>query len=72
MICYHGTTAENAESIRREGFRVGTWFAMKREDSLAVGGPVILAVELDERKLSDDVDWQFHTLEPIPASAIVG
>ncbi len=64
MKAYHGTSTIAAESIRRFGFRVGTWFAFNKAESRRYG-PVILEVEIDPSLLSDDVTWQFHTLIPL-------
>jgi hypothetical protein len=71
MICFHGTNRKNAESILQEGFRVGTWFAIEKENAIKFGGPYVFAVKLDRNLLGPGVSWQFHTLIPIPASAIV-
>lgn len=30
MILYHGTSTIHLESIKNEGFRIGSWFALKR------------------------------------------
>lgn len=64
-VWHHGTSRENAESIRREGFRVGSWFAKEVWQAIAVGGPVVLAVMLERERLSADVDWQVHALVPL-------
>ena len=61
---YHGTTARAAEQIRREGFRVGTWFA-RQEQTAQRYGPVVLRAELDEARMSMDVTDQCHTLVPV-------
>lgn len=76
---YHATNRVAAEQIRREGFRVGSWFAFRPEHALAHGrGRHLFTVELQSAELNresfrEDQDaWQFHTLAPIPADAIVG
>ena len=81
MICYHGTTAEAAELIKRHGFKSDSWFAIRCEDALAFGGPVVLKVEFDDdviegvrqRTIADgDEWWQFHVLEVVPPCQIKG
>lgn len=67
MIVYHGTTRDNAESIWREGFRTGTWFAFSREVARHYG-PVVLQADIDPALLSNDVTDQFHTLMPLKAA----
>lgn len=70
-IWFHGTNADAAESIRREGFRVGTWLARNLQDALAFGGPWVFEVALGGERISPDAGWQIHTLEPIPPDRIV-
>lgn len=65
-IFYHGTTEENAQSILKEGFRIGTWFAAHLEDALAFGGPYVFRVRIDYETST----WQFHTLIPIEKESI--
>lgn len=43
-IMFHGTTAENAANILKDGFAVGTFFARHLEDSLHFGGDYIFEV----------------------------
>jgi len=72
MRAFHGTPAQEAyESIKAEGFRVGTWFAFNRKNAERFGGPYMFEGEIDTARLSCDVDWQFHILEPLPAESIV-
>ena len=78
---YHGTTAERAALIQREGFQPDSWFAVKREVAEVMGGPVVLEVLLPyEPKIAEeaiDADpetgrwWQCHVLHAVPALAIV-
>lgn len=73
VIAYHGTSAINAESIQREGFRPETWFAFEREHAVRFGGQgdgltaeVVFTVEfLDDPRYwhggGNPADaWQFH------------
>lgn len=72
-ICFHGTDEESADSIRAEGFRIGTYFAAHLEDALAMGGPFVFFVSFDEGKFNpgDPGDeWQFHVREVIPPDKI--
>ncbi len=72
MIAYHGTSEENAASIQKEGFRVGTYFAFDIEDARHFGGPCVFAVKFHDsgfRGFSDG--WQFHLRDPIPPEAIL-
>ena len=74
MIAYHGTSGENAASIKRNGFERKTYFAHHMEDALEFGGNHIFVVEF-----SDDPDqwkgepdgWQFWIRQHIPPSAII-
>ena len=81
-LFYHGTNPTAAESIKATGFRFGTWFALRMEDAICCGGPVVFTVSLDERKIGalahpelveeqDRPFWQFHTNVPIGVGAIV-
>lgn len=71
-IWYHGTSPKNAELIVNSGqFNIGTWFARKEEHALRFGGPTVFQVRLEKDLISADVDWQLHTLVPIPTSRIV-
>jgi len=67
-ICYHGTSSKNAESISREGFRSGTWFASHLENAIAYGGLYVFEVVFEGE---DEPPWQFCTREPIPPSRVV-
>ena len=70
ILAYHGTTPENAASIRKEGFRKGTYFAYKRDDA-AQFGEVILKVQLDPNGFEGPPDFQFWLRDPLPSSVIV-
>ncbi len=71
MRAFHGTdSAEKRDSIMREGFREGTWFAFDVHDALRFGGAYLFEAEFDPALFSGDVDWQFHILAPLTASAI--
>lgn len=72
VTAFHGTSRKAAyDSILREGFRKGTYFAFDINDARKFGGSYLFEAAFDPTLLSDDVDWQFHILEPLPASAIV-
>ena len=72
MRAFHGTdTPEKRDSILREGFREGTWFAFNIRDALHYGGPYVFEAEFDPALFSEGVDWQFHILKPLPASVII-
>ena len=66
MIVYHGTSLINAHMIIESGyFKIGSWFAFEQTEARRYGR-VVLTAEIDPALLSADVDWQFHTLVPIP------
>ena len=69
---YHGTRRENVDSILESGFRVGTYFAFKRNHAAKFGGPYVFSVRLsgDPEMWHGPDDWQFHTTEVVPPSAI--
>jgi hypothetical protein len=79
VICYHGTTAANAKSILREGFKPGTWFARHLEDAIGFGGGHVFEVAFpkhtllayDKRRGADD-SWQFTEGRRISPKRIVG
>lgn len=78
MICYHATTPENADLIRKTGFRPDSWFAKERWQAESVGGPCVLEVDfpddvweqVDASNPEDAPCWQFHAAQRVPASAI--
>ena len=61
-ICYHGTNKEAAESILKEGFRAGTWFAANLQDALGFGGKHIFRVVFPFKEAPN---WQFIADEVI-------
>ena len=69
ILCYHGTTKENAESIMRIGFSPDSWFAVHMEHALKFGGNTILSVEFERLKCPNN--WQFHVLDAIPLERII-
>jgi hypothetical protein len=71
-IWFHGTNETAANSILKEGFKVGTYFARHLESALAYGGPFVFEVALDRSLMSEDVTWQLHTMVPIGVEDIVG
>ena len=77
ITAYHGTSEENAASIQKEGFRVGTYFAYDIEDALFFGGSCVLAAEFEESGFRGDRDrgesdgWQFHLRDLLSPEAIL-
>lgn len=69
-ICYHGTTAENAEKIRKEGFLPWTYFGEHLEDAVEFGGPHIFEVAFPENTTSES-GWQFRDPEHVSPTRIV-
>ena len=74
VVCYHGTSKENAESILREGFMAGSYFAYRVEDSLKFGGLYLFAVGFS----ADPALWhgepngfQFHLRQAIGPEEIL-
>ena len=72
MSAFHGTSSKAAfDSILREGFREGTYFAFDINDALKFGGSYLFEAVFDPALFSAEVDWQFHILSPLPTSAII-
>lgn len=74
MLAFHGTTQEAATKIRREGFKPGTYFALKQEDAKKFGGPCIFTVEFSDDPgmwHGESDGWQFHTNVHIPTGQII-
>lgn len=68
-IWYHGTTSKRkAASIRRTGFRAGSWFARHMEDAVKFGGKYVFSVRV--RFDRTPLRWQVQCINEIPASAI--
>lgn len=65
---YHGTTKENADSILKTGFRVGTYFTGFIDSALMFGGDYIFAVFF-EKNLSEY--WEWCNSKVIPPSKII-
>lgn len=75
MIAYHGTNEVAAESIKQTGFRAGTWFAERKQDAVAFGGPYIFTVEFSDnpkRWRGQSDGWQFFLRNPIGPEMIRG
>ncbi len=70
LICFHGTTSENAKKILTEGFNIGTYFAAHLEDAIAFGGESVFFVKFDEHRFNGPDDWQFHLRERVPPDQI--
>ena len=66
-IMFHGTTAENAAKILKDGFAIGTFFARHLENSLHFGGDYIFEVYFAE---SPTEYWEYVTDSIIPPSNI--
>lgn len=74
IICYHGTTPANAKSILKEGFRAGSYFAYRVEDSLAYGGPYLFAVAFSADHSmwhGEENGFQFHLREAMGPEEIL-
>ena len=72
VIAYHGTRPENVDSILREGFPVGTYFAYNLEDAREFGGPCVFVAKFNEEGFQGIEDgWQFHLREPLAPEAIL-
>ncbi len=67
-VCYHGTNQENAQSIIKTGFRLGTWFAANLQDALAYGGPHVFQVVFH---FEEPPNWQFMVDEEVSTDRIV-
>lgn len=64
---YHGTIAENAENILKDGFNAGTFFSKHLEDALHMGGDYIFEVYFAE---SPTEYWEYITDKSVPSSNI--
>ena len=74
IICYHGTTPENAKSILWDGFKKGSYFAFRVEDSLIFGGPYLFAVAFSADPAmwhGEENGFQFHLREAIGVEEIL-
>ena len=65
MIAYHGTCAENVQSILDNGFQPESWFAKEKDSAVSYGGPFVFSVWFaDDPKMWHGEpwpdDWQFH------------
>lgn len=69
QIWYHGTSAENASAVRATGFLADTWFSRDMGSAYKFGGPhvFLVRVSFDDAPLG----WQAHSLNHIPATAII-
>ena len=66
-IWFHGTTKENYESILKNGFKPGTFFAQHLEDSIHMGGDVAFEVIFYEKPTEY---WEYICSETIPPNRI--
>lgn len=77
MICFHGTTAQNAATIVKEGFQPWSWFALHLEDAITFGGANVfevtfLAAPIEARAVKGGASsWQFRNERRVPATRIV-
>jgi len=72
ILAYHGTNKKAADSILKNGFNKGSWFAYHLEDALAFGGNYVFVVWFDKKKFNNTgkKDWQFWTQERISVESI--
>lgn len=60
-ICYHGTDAENAQSIPQDGFCPGSYFSRHLEDAISSGETHVFEVAFDDPpdhwKFSFNEEW---------------
>ncbi len=66
-IMFHGTNAENAAKIMKDGFAVGTFFARHLEDALHFGGDYIFEVYFETTPTNY---WEYICDSIIPPSDI--
>ena len=69
-ICYHGTNANAALAVLKDGFLPDTWFAPNLADALQFGGLHVFSVVFDSRLIPPG-EWQFHVPDSYPADRIV-
>ena len=62
-IWFHGTTKENAELIKQNGFQVGTYFGKHLEDAIHMGGGYVFEVLFEENPTEY---WEYRNGEVIP------
>lgn len=79
IICYHGTSKRNVESIIKNGFNDGTHFTLDLQIALEVGGNYVFRVEfpreyiLSKVKLNEPPNkWTFPLDKPLPEHRIMG
>ena len=69
QIFYHGTTKANAEIIKKEGFKRGTFFAPHLEEAVGFGGPYVFEVSI---KLDcKHTYWEYVSAKRIPVRQII-
>ena len=70
-IYWHGTPSKkNVESILKNGFKPGTWFAKHLEDAIEFGGKYIFTVTV-EWQGENAHDWQICSANKITPDHIL-
>lgn len=70
-VWFHGTRSiQELTSIKKNGFRKGTYFARHMEDAVGYGGPYVAWVKV--RFDHTPLEWQAISANKIPARSIIG
>ena len=69
VVWFHGTSRENAEIIKRDGFKAGTWFARHMEDAVEFGGPYVFWVKVKFSAVPS-ANWQVCCENALPPMTI--
>jgi len=67
-ILHHGTSAEAADLILRDGFRAGTYFTAQFDSAVLMGGNYVFSVVLDGEAPRC---WEWICPEPVPPERIL-
>jgi len=67
MIVFHGTTKENADKIKKEGFKPGCFFAKDINDSYKFGDHILIVKMRVKHKF-----WEIRRNSKVDKSKIIG
>lgn len=70
-VWFHGTNKNNIDKIRKNGFKIGTYFARHMEDAVKFGGPYVFSVNAVFKPRRRN-NWQVTCANAIPRTSIIG